>query len=860
MRIFWRTFVFLCLPILTACWNGSSSNMMTIDLSGRWEFRKAGDTIWLEASVPGTVHTDLYKNVLIADPFDSDNEKNLQWIDKENWEYRKTFPSDPRLLRKDKLILSFDGLDTYAEVILNGQVILNTDNMFRSWEVDIKDLIRKKGLNDLRVNFTSPIEAVKAHYDSLPYHYPAANDRHDEKYSVFTRKAPYHYGWDWGPRFVTSGIWRPVSLVAWDNARIESLYYKQKLLSDTSCILDVELEISALKNCQARITVRMQNDSARVLETKQFSLKNGSNLLTVPIEIRNPKKWWPNGLGEAFLYELITEIKIGSETLSASNHIGLRTIDLVREKDQWGESFYFKVNGVPLFVKGANYIPQDNFLNHVMPTEYSHLLHSAREANMNMIRVWGGGVYEDDLFYHLCDRMGLLVWQDFMFACSMYPGNTEFLASIEAEAEDNIKRLRNHPSLAIWCGNNEIQDAWHQWGWQNQYSEVQKKEIAQSYQAIFHELLPEMVSKFDPQREYWPSSPASGTAFGQTSNTKSGDLHYWGVWHSRLPFETYGEVIPRFSSEFGFQSFPEYKTICSFTLPDERDIESEVMKAHQKHPAGNELILNYMERYYPVPEDFEEFLYVSQVMQGEGIRFGLEALRRSKPRCMGSLYWQLNDCWPAASWSGIDYFGRWKALHFQAQRAYEPLLISFQQDQDSLQVYLVSDLREEIAGKLSLQLMAFDGRIWYHKEMNASFSPLKSIPVIKISTDDMMAGNISPEECFVVAKFSPQDQIVRPGIHYFEKARDQKLPDVIPEWELLEKNGNMLLKLSSPSLCRQVYIRYDGETEIRFHENYFDLLPNEVKIISIHKREREEINSDKIRIFVLNQLSPTKPR
>jgi len=807
----------------------------------------------MEATVPGTVHTDLYKNVKIDDPFYRSNEKDLQWIDQVDWEYRKTFFVNQRPKPGEKLVLVFEGIDTYSEIFLNGQPILETDNMFRTWKVDIGSYLRKSKKNELVVKLKSPTETAKPIYMSREYPLLAANDQAREKYSIYTRKAPYHYGWDWGPRFVTAGIWRPVTLLAQSDQVIDNCYYQIVALSPQKAQVEVLVTIQSTENKTADLWL-CQEEEASELARKSIDLKPGSNQFSLSFEVLDPELWWPNGMGEQALYTFECNLETNSTRSIQKTRIGLRTIELVQEPDQWGESFYFKVNGRPLFAKGANYIPQDNFLNHVMPTEYRHLLNSAVEANMNMIRVWGGGIYENDWFYNLCDELGLLVWQDFMFACSLYPGDRTFLESVKHEAIDNIIRLRNHPCLALWCGNNENQEAWFNWGWQRRYQTDQVDEISTHYQELFHQLLPTLVNEFDSQTDYWPSSPAAGKEYGQLANTRSGDYHYWEVWHGRKDFETYASFIPRFSSEYGFQSFPEYKTISSYTLPDDRHIDSPIMKAHQRHPIGNKLILNYMERYYPVPDDFESFIYVSQVMQGEGLKIAFEGLRRNRPQCMGSLYWQLNDCWPVASWSGIDYYGRWKALHYQAKRAYEPLLLSIWEEEEELQLHVVSDLAQPVEGLFTFQAMGFDGRIWYYHEMENAFLPDSAFPVFTNPVNALIGSYVSHDEVFFLATFENETDTIFSAPYYLERDKNLDLPDVKLSYEIYENGGSYYLTIKTDNLARQVYLRYDGETEVRFHENYFDLLPNQQKTIRIHKRDKDPFKSEEITIFVMNEI------
>ncbi|HVO76874.1 MAG TPA: glycoside hydrolase family 2 protein, partial [Candidatus Bathyarchaeia archaeon] len=647
----------LALALLESSCNEVPSRS-TIVLDRGWEFRRVSEGTWRRATVPGCVHTDLYDRGLIPDPFYGDNERALQWIENEDWEYRTTFDADADFLSRERIEIDFAGLDTYADVYLNDSLIIRADNMFREWRSSCKGLLRDKG-NELRVYFHSPVEAVRARWQSLGRELPGGP-------RVLTRKAAYQYGWDWSPRYVTSGIWRPVRLVAWDQARIKNLWIVQHQLTSERADLAASFEIESTARQTVTMSIYIGNESYKVFDV---DLLPGSNDVSLDFSIPRPELWWANGLGEPRLYDFLGEMRAGGVLLDwTSRQFGIRTIDLVREKDAAGTSFYFRLNGVPVFMKGANYVPQDCFPSRLSGERHEFLVASAANAGMNMLRVWGGGVYEDDDFYSLCDKYGILVWQDFMFACGMYPADSLFLDNVREEASENVTRLRSHPCLALWCGNNEIDEGWHHWGWQGEfgYSAVDSARVWGDYVKLFHELLPAVVEKYDPGAAYLPSSPVHGRA--DPRSLTEGDSHYWGVWHDGEPFEAYTRNIPQFMSEFGFQSFPPLAAIESFARPEDWRVDSPVMLAHQKNPRGNEIITTYLERSYRTPRDFASFVYVSELLQAEGMKTGIEAHRRAKPYCMGSLYWQLNDCWPAVSWSSIDYYGNPKALYYYARR------------------------------------------------------------------------------------------------------------------------------------------------------------------------------------------------
>ena len=706
---------------------------LRITLQSGWRFHEAGKEDWHPATVPGCVHTDLLSNRLIDDPFYRDNEQKLQWIGKTDWEYQTTFDLTPQMLNRQHVELVFDGLDTYAEVFLNGVSLLKADNMFRTWRAEAKAGLRGRA-NVLLIRFRSPVNEILPVMAKMKYQLPSPNDQ-GEKTSPHTRKAPYHYGWDWGPRFVTSGVWKPVHIEAWDGTRINDLHVSQKQVTSSAADLTAEVEVVSDTDLDATVIVDNLTNKTIAAQSK-VRLTAGSNRLPLNFVISRPSLWWPNGLGPQPLYTFRARLLInGRLSDQKTTRTGLRSLELRQRPDQWGKSFEFRINDVPVFAKGGNWIPADSFPTRVTKVQYRHLLESVRDTNMNMLRVWGGGIYESDEFYDLCDEMGILVWQDFMFACAMYPGHTEFLENVRAEAVDNVKRLRNHPSLVIWAGNNEVETAWQHWGWKQSLP----ASLWDDYLKIFHGVLKEVSTELDPQRPYWPSSPSSNLEDDPDSE-KIGDVHFWKVWHAAEPFTDYEKVFPRFMSEYGFQSFPQIETVRSYTLPPDRDIESPVMLAHQRHPRGNQLIREYMLREYPQPKDFESFLYVSQVLQAEGIKIGAEHLRRIMPRNMGSLYWQINDCWPVASWSGIDYYGRWKALQYYARRFYNDLLVSPHKENENIEFFVVSDRTQPTQARLKVSLLDFDGRVLMSTVKDVIIAPLQSKSYLSIPVSTLLGG------------------------------------------------------------------------------------------------------------------------
>src|SRR6266550_3927827 len=785
-------------------------------ISTGWQFREAGKDQWSPASVPGCVHTDLLNNKLIDDPFYRDNEKKLQWIGKTDWEYQTTFNVAPEILARDNIDLVFEGLDTYANVFLNDKSLLNADNMFRTWRVDCKNLLRP-GANSLRIRFRSPINEVLPLMGKLNYQLPAGNDQ-GEKTSPHTRKAPYQYGWDWGPRFVTSGIWRPVYLEAWDKARIEDLHILPRQVTAAAASLTADVEIVANSNVSATIVMNNLTDKG-IAAKREVTLTPGSNRVSFDFVIPHPALWWPNGLGAHPLYTFKARLLINGKPFDETTiRTGLRSLELRQQRDTSGKSFTFVINGLPVFAKGANWIPPDSFPTTISKAKYRQLLESVRYSNMNMLRVWGGGIYERDDFYDLADEMGILVWQDFMFACSMYPGDQAFLDNVRHEATDNVKRLRNQPSIVIWVGNNEIETAWKHWGWKDQLP----ASLWDDYLKIFHGVLPEVCGSLDPSRPYWPSSPSSNLEEDPDSQ-KIGDVHYWQVWHASKPFSEYEKQSPRFMSEYGFQSFPQIETVSTYTAPADRDIDSAVMRAHQRHPRGNQLVCEYMLREYAEPKDFESFLYVSQVLQAEGIKIGAEHLRRIMPHNMGSLYWQIDDCWPVASWSSIDYTGRWKALQFYARRFYSNLLISPHVDNGSLNFFIVSDRLQPTAARLKVSLLDFEGHTLWSDQKTIDVAGLNSKSYLTVPLSTMLKGN-DRKSVFVLSELLVGGKRVSSNEHFFEPYKNLSLPPPQISVEGVPTRTGFRITLSSDKLARAVYLsarNYPGF----FVDNYFDLIP-----------------------------------
>lgn len=798
-------------------------------LDDGWKFCQARQGNWHEAKVPGEVHTDLMRAHIIDDPFIAMNERSVQWVDKEDWIYQTTFEPDSDILSHSNIDIVFKGIDTYADVYLNDSLILKADNMFRQWRVPVKDLL-KRGGNTLRVYLHSPIKTDLPKFNSLDFAYEACNDQSenggifDRRVSVFARKAGYHYGWDWGPRLVTSGIWRPVALEGWSDARIDNMFVETERLDKKKALMQASVTVVCEKpETPCRIEI-VDLSSGKRMASKAVSLSAGANEIALPFTVGNPRLWWCNGLGNPELYDFRCRLVIDGKPVAESTvTTGIRTIEVVRDKDSAGTSFYFRLNGVPVFAKGANYIPCDNFLSRVTKDVYDRTIRDAVDANMNMLRVWGGGIYEDDYFYNLCDRNGLMVWQDFMFACSLYPADKEFLENIRHEAVDNVVRLRNHPSIAIWCGNNECLEAWHGWGWKSNYVRQGVDSIIWSqYDTLFHHVLPEIVARYAPKAFYWPSSPFS--RYDGVAQPDSGDSHLWTVWGQRHPIDEYNHVKSRFFSEYGFQSFPTIETVRKYAPdPNDWDISSDVMMAHQRGGKdANKRIMEYLAVSYPQPKDFESLLYMTQILQGDAIRTAIESHRRNKPYCMGSLFWQHNDCWPVASWSSRDYYGNWKAQHYFARKAFDDIMLSCVISADTMSIYTVSDRRAITDGRLRLNVLTLGGDTVFTCEKNLT------VPADAVTRNDFsiasVTGGRNTNELVISGEYITRDGKEYSTVSTFipQKEMNYASPHITRQIE--ESEGRKLLTLTADTFVRGLFISVPGR-DCRYSDNFFDMLP-----------------------------------
>ncbi len=816
--------IVICLIYIVLSGNYAEAQTLRFDLKKtKWFLRDGKDSLFVKDANPSDVFLALYEKGLIDDPYYGNNEEKLQWIGKRKWIYYTKFDISGKYLGSDNIELVFEGLDTYADVFLNGKKIIKADNMFRKWKADVKSILKPER-NILKVVFYSTEKMNIRKQREAGYKLPDIRG--------FTRKAAYQSGWDWGPRFVTSGIWKPVYLQITDNALIENIYVKQNSVSAKRARLTIKTHVISYADDSALLLTYINGNLYR---SSKVELKKGDNTFDVNTVIDNPVLWWPAGTGKQNLYLFEQRIVKDGKTVDVKKVVtGLRTVELVRDKDSLGTSFYFKINGKRVFARGANFIPMDNFPSRITVERYRKLLSIAKRANFNMLRVWGGGYYENDLFYTLCDSLGIMVWQDFMFACNMVPADSAFAGNVKAETGYQIKRLRNHPSIVLWCGNNETDEAWHNWGWQKQmgYSAVDSAMLWNAYLNIFENIIPRNIEKLNPETPYWPSSPSIG--WGHKEAFAKGDVHYWEVWWGKKPFEYYEKKIGRFMSEYGFQGMPAVKSVRKFCPDSSMFLGSECMKTHQKHPFGWENIKLYMESDYKVPAKFDDYVYVSQLLQAEGISKAIEAHRRAKPYCMGTLYWQFNDCWPVTSWSSVDYYNDWKALHYRVKQDYAACLVSFEKvSNDKTGIWIVSDTAVNFNATLKWKLVNFKGKVLEKGEKEIDVPADSSWQAVLFNNKHIAdSGKILLE-----AKLVSGGKTIARNVRYFAKPKSLDLPSSRPVFKLSRAGGRFVLTFTTDKLVKNLYVSvpYDGF----FSDNYFDLLPGQTKTISFFTKQKE---------------------
>jgi len=780
-----------------------------------WRFRKAREVDWMPAEVPGCVHKDLLAQGAIPDPFWAENEKQLQWIGECDWLYEAEFELEASVLNEKTLILVCEGLDTIATLELNGSVIGKSENMFLEYSFDLKGIARS-GKNSIRIHFFSAENAVKR---IRPEHAP--RDVMDPVGGCTRiRKQQCQFGWDWGPRLVTAGIWRPIRIEAYSHPKIESVRIKQ-MHRKSRVQLTLEPKLEGKRKCRAGYKWQVS------LSLRGEVIYEGDELSII---IHKPELWWPNGQGEQALYLLTVSIVKDEAVVDTWNRrIGLRTIEHRRTRDKWGESFQFVVNGRPIFAKGANWIPTHSFVAGLGRKDYEPLLYSAASANMNMLRVWGGGIYENEHFYDLCDELGIMVWQDFMFACTLYPGDSKMLASIMAEAVRWLSHLRHRACLALWCGNNEIE--------LHNREALQDPKTKANYDAVFRKILPRAVKQHGEETAYWRSSPSQSERAGVAGRYQSGNAHFWQVWFAGKSAPAYRDHTFRFVSEFGMQSFPSLSTAKSFTPPDERNIFSPSCIAHQKSPKGNQLILDYVYRRYRYAKDYQSLAYLSQLNQAYCLQIGVEHYRRNWPRCGGSLYWQLNDCWPGASWSSLEFGGKWKALHYVAKRFYAPALATAHRPNDKpdlLQLHTVFDGASATDSLLKWKLLTLKGETVLEDQKQVTLHPCSTRIQKSFSISKVLASE-GAENLLFHFELKSDAYTKSEGVLLFAPPARLKLQRSAIHFEIQNTASNQYrLCLISSAYHHGVEIEYSPQPKLVFSDNYFDLIPRVEKTVTFN--------------------------
>ena len=815
---------------------------MRKSLNGKWqlnsEFLKKRNLASLEVKVPGSIYSDLLKYKLIDEPFYRDNEAKMLDYMKDDYAYSRYFRLNSSDLKKE-INLVFLGIDTISIIYVNNQEVMRTYNMHRRYNVNINNYVHE-GLNKLEVVIKSCLEFISE--EEKKKKCELMNMQYAVKGYANIRKAHCMFGWDWGPQMPDGGIWRDCFLEIIDKGRIDNVMVYQDTNSNVST-LRIEIENYLLKKgCDIKIRI----DGKEVV-----SIANNKNIFNIQID--KPNLWYPVGYGSQPLYELNVELIYKDKIVDEYKQmIGLRKMEIRRIKDEYGESFTPVVNDQIVFIKGSDYIIEDNILAHTTIEHTKFLLNAMLEGNQNCIRVWGGALYPSDEFYNLCDEAGILVWQDLMFACGFYNMENELLVSeIKAEIKDNLQRIHNHPCLMLICGNNENELATIDWNVPS--LEYTKKWYLYQYE----ELIPSIIKDIAPDLFYWPSSPSSGGGFNDPNSDKMGDMHYWGVWHGDEPIENYRHYYPRMLSEFGMQSFPCMKTIKEFTIESDRNIYSYVMERHQKNKSANQKIMNYIGSMFKYPKDLENIAYVSQLIQAEAVRYCVEHLRRNYPRCMGAIYWQLNDCWPVASWSSIDYYGRYKALQYYSKKFYAPVIVSIEEENSANLAYTVNEGKQtarivitnetnnNLRCKGKWELVCFDGSV--KKDGHLEFS-IGKYTKLDVATLEFNLPFEEQTKCVLRVKIN--DNFGNTFENYASFVRDKYLQLKKPHisYHLERVDDTYHLHLLSDTYTKYVWVDLKKD-DVIFSDNFFNLYKDEEKVIKF--KINKNINERDIKIINL---------
>lgn len=780
-------------------------------LNGLWTLRPVGSSEAVPGRVPGCVHLDLHAAGRIPHPFAAGSLERIAWVAEGDWEYERTFAVDPALWDEEHVELVCAGVDTVAEIFLNGERLGETRNMFRTYRWAVRERLRP-GPNTVRIRLRSPLAEARSQHAARPL--PALWNPG----TAALRKVPAHFGWDWGPPLPTIGIWRGVALEGFSGARLAEVRIRQEHRPDRVALhLQVQAQIQTAEDLTLTVTVG-DPEGRRIRAERRLAALTTALTLEIP----EPLRWWPNGLGPQPLYTVAVALEAGGRLLDRRvEAIGLRTLALERRPDRWGESFAFVVNGVRLFVRGANWVPAALFPDLDRGRRMADLLRSAAAVGMNMLRVWGGGGYEEDRFYALCDRLGLLVWQDFPFACMLYPlDDPAFLEELRAEVRENVRRLRHHPSLALWCGNNEIEMLWPLWRWQWRGRGKDLACLAEAHERFFYHLLPEWLQEEDPDRPYWPGSPSSGRFLEAVGDDRRGDVHLWRVWHGLAPTTHYRKRIPRFVSEFGVQSLPALETLQAFARPGEPASVDQALRERQRSPGGNMRLGYYLAERFRTPARREDWIYLTQIVQAEAVRAAVEHWRRHRDRCGGALFWQLNDLWPAVSWSSIDVTGRWKALHYAARRFFDPVLLSVAVEGPRVALFLINDTREAWTGSIHWSLETFTGEVLAEGHLPAEAPPLSVQTVGRFSFAPHLRRH--RRALAFIAERWRGERLESRQVALFAPEKDLPLPDPGLHVTATVCGEVLEAEVRAQALARFVALDLPG-VDVRFSDNFFDL-------------------------------------
>ena len=801
--------------------------MQTCTLNGTWQLSAGHRSLEsVDMQIPGTVLSGLLAAGKIKDPFYRTNEDATRALFWKDYVFTRTFDVDEELLAQQHIVLVCEGLDTLAEISINGTFLAKTDNMHRTWKFQAKKLLHP-GKNEIQIVFRSVLRFI----EDYPYeahkkinYIPCGSMKGNQ----LLRKAHSMFGWDWGPQTIDAGIFRDIYLQGYSHARIEDIRIHQQHAKNVSVQTSITLSESVPGQ---KLCVELSEDGAdKPLQTK-LCKTNADGVAAVDFVIENPKLWWPNDYGDQPLYIVRTTLldEDGTSLESITRRIGLRTLTISQEKDEWGNEFAFCVNGVKIFTRGGNYIPDDCLYTRITEKKLDYTLESCRRAYFNCVRVWGGGYYPSDAFYDLCDEKGLIVWQDLMYACNVYDVTDAFAENCRQETYDNVRRLRHHASLGLWCGNNEIESAWDHWG----DFQTETPYLRADYIKLFEDVLPKAVQEADGETFYWHSSPSSGGCFDNPDDENRGDTHYWDVWHGQKPFTDYRKYFFRFCSEFGFQSFPCAKTVNQFTEEEDRNIFSRVMESHQKNDAANGKMLYYLSENLRYPKDLTNLLYASQVLQGMAIKYGVDHWRRNRGRCMGTLYWQINDDWPAPSWSSIDYFGRWKALHYMAQKFYAPHAVSMTLEDHRCHVYFSNESFETTEYSLTLSIRDLSGNVLETYETKGN-SPAFS--AIETAVVDICSWEDQKDDVFLEAVIHTKDQKVLKDVETLVPYKYLNLKNPVISTEAEETNDAFILHISSDCFAPFVALDFD-DADVIFSDNFFHLTDKTVQDIIVKKED-----------------------